>query len=31
MKRRVYAYDAAKQKIPETVLVAMDVHEIAFN
>jgi hypothetical protein len=31
MKRRVYAYDAAKQKIPETVLVAIDIHEIAFN
>jgi hypothetical protein len=30
-KRRVYAYDAAKQKIPETVLVAIDIHEIAFN
>jgi hypothetical protein len=31
LKRRVYAYDAAKQKIPEPVLVAIDIHEIAFD
>jgi hypothetical protein len=31
MKRRVYAYDAAKRKLPEPVLVAIDIHEIAFN
>ena len=31
MKRGVYAYDAAKRKIPEAVLVAIDIHEIAFD
>jgi hypothetical protein len=31
MKRRVYAYDVAKRKIPEPVLVAIDIHEIVFN
>ena len=31
MKRRVYSYDADKRKIPEPVLVAIDVHAIAFN
>jgi hypothetical protein len=30
MKRRVYAYDAAKRKISEPVLVAIDIHDIAF-
>ena len=30
-KRRVYSYDADKRKIPEPVLVAIDVHAIAFN
>ncbi|MFZ0589727.1 MAG: hypothetical protein WAM39_04545 [Bryobacteraceae bacterium] len=31
MKRRVYAYGAAKRKIPESVLVAIDTHDIAVN
>jgi len=31
MKRRVYAYNAAKRKIPEPVLVAIDIQDIAFN
>ena len=31
MKRRVYSYDAAKRKIADPVLVAIDIHEIAFN
>jgi hypothetical protein len=31
MKRRVYAYDAAKRKIPEPVLVAIDIRDIAFS
>jgi hypothetical protein len=31
MKRRVYAYDVAKQRVPEPVLVAIDIHNIAFN
>jgi hypothetical protein len=31
MKRRVYAYDAAKRKISDPVLVAIDIHNIAFN
>jgi hypothetical protein len=31
MKRRVYAYDAAKRKIADPVLVAIDIHDIAFN
>jgi len=30
-KRRVYAPDANKQKIPEPVLVAIDIHDIAFS
>jgi hypothetical protein len=30
MKRRVYAYDGEKRKILEPVLVAIDVHDIAF-
>ena len=29
--RRVYAYDANKQKVPEPVLVAIDIHDIAFS
>lgn len=31
MKRRVYPYDPAKRKIPEPVLVAIDIDEIVFN
>ena len=31
MKRRVYAYDVAKRQIPEPVLVAIDINDIAFN
>lgn len=31
MKRRVYAPDANKQKIPEPVLVAIDIRDIAFS
>jgi hypothetical protein len=31
MKRRVYAYDVAKRQIPEPVLLAIDIHDIAFN
>ena len=31
MKRRVCAYDAAKRKISDPVLVAIDIHDIAFN
>jgi len=31
MKRRVYSYDADKRKIPDPVLVAIDVHAIAFS
>ena len=31
MKRRVYSYDADKHKIPDPVLVAIDVHAIAFS
>jgi hypothetical protein len=30
-KRRVYARDANNQKIPEPVLVAIDIREIAFS
>ena len=31
MKRRVYAPDANKQKIPEPVLVAIDIRDISFS
>ena len=31
MKRRVYSFDTDKRKIPDTVLVAIDIHEIAFS
>jgi hypothetical protein len=31
MKRRVYARDANKQKIPDPVLVAIDIRDIAFS
>jgi hypothetical protein len=31
MKRRVYSHDADKRKIPDPVLVAIDVHAIAFS
>jgi hypothetical protein len=31
MKRRVYTPDANKQKIPEQVLVAIDIRDIAFS
>jgi hypothetical protein len=31
MKRRVYAHDAAKRKVSDPVLVAIDIHNIAFN
>lgn len=30
-KRRVYAPDANKQKIPEPVLVVINIHDIAFS
>ena len=30
-KRRVFAYDGKKQKIPEPVLVAIDIREIDFS
>jgi hypothetical protein len=30
-KRRVYAYDAQKQKVPAPLLSAIDIHEIAFE
>jgi hypothetical protein len=30
-KRRVYAYDAQKQRVPAPLLVAIDIHEIAFS
>ena len=30
-KRRVFAYDGEKQKIPEPLLVAIDVREIEFS
>jgi hypothetical protein len=30
-KRRVYAYDAQKQKVSAPLLVAIDIHEIAFD
>jgi hypothetical protein len=30
-KRKVYAPDADNQKIPEPVLVAIDIHDIAFS
>jgi len=31
MKRRVYSFDTNKRKIPDPVLVAIDIHEIAFS
>jgi hypothetical protein len=31
MKRRVYAFDSDKRKIPDPVLVAIDIQEIAFS
>jgi hypothetical protein len=31
MKRRVYARDANQQKIPDPVLVAIDIRDIAFS
>jgi len=31
MKRRVYSFDKDKRKIPDPVLVAIDIHEIAFS
>ena len=31
MKRRVYSFDADKRKIADPVLVAIDIHEIAFS
>jgi len=31
MKRRVYASDANKQKIPDPVLVAIDISYISFS
>jgi hypothetical protein len=31
MKRRVYAFDTYTRKIPDPVLVAIDIHEIAFS
>jgi hypothetical protein len=30
-ERRVYAYNEKKEKIPEPVLVAIDIHHIAFG
>ena len=30
-KRRVYTHDANKQKIPDPVLVAIDIRDIAFS
>jgi hypothetical protein len=30
-KRRVFAYDSEKQKIPEPLLVAIDICEIEFG
>jgi hypothetical protein len=30
-KRRVFAYDSEKRKIPEPLLVAIDIHEIEFR
>jgi hypothetical protein len=30
-KRRVFAYNSAKRKIAEPLLVAIDIHEIEFN
>jgi hypothetical protein len=31
MKRRVYSFDMNKPKIPDRVLVATDIHKIAFS
>ena len=31
MKRRIYAFDRYKRKIPDSVLVAIDIHEIVFS
>jgi hypothetical protein len=31
MKRRVYSFDRDKRKIPDPLLVAIDIHEIAFS
>jgi hypothetical protein len=31
MTRRVVAFDDNKQKIPDPVLVAIDIHDIAFS
>jgi hypothetical protein len=30
-QRRVYAYNEKKEKIPQPVLVAIDIHHIAFG
>jgi len=30
-KRRVYEYDAQKQKVPAPLLVVIDIREIAFD
>jgi hypothetical protein len=30
-KRRVFAYDGEKRKVPEPLLVAIDIHEIEFT
>jgi hypothetical protein len=30
-KRRVFAYDSEKRKIPEPLLVAIDIREIEFS
>jgi hypothetical protein len=30
-ERRVYAYNEKKQKIPEPLLVAIDIHHIDFS
>jgi hypothetical protein len=30
MQRRVYSFDTDKRKIAEPVLVAIDIHDIAF-
>jgi len=31
MKRRVYSSDTDKRKIPDTLLVAIDINEIAYR
>ena len=31
VKRRVYSFDTDKHKVPDPVLVAIDIHEIAFS